>query len=193
MVQIGQAIVSLDIFEKQFVCNLAGCRGMCCVYGQSGAPLADDEIDVLREAYPKIKPCMTPAGVEVVEQQGVYATDIEDDKVTPLINDSEDCAYAGAENGVVYCAIEKAFLNGWINFRKPVSCHLYPIRITNCNGFDAVNYHQWDICSDALKLGKKTATPLYVFLKEPLIRKYGAEWYEQLCCVAEQLKNCQPE
>jgi len=181
MIQIGKAIVSLDIFEKQFVCDLGKCKGMCCVYGQSGAPLEDGEIAILQELYPKVKPYMSPAGIAIVEQQGVYTTDFDDDTVTPLVNDSEDCAYANTAKGVVYCAIEKAFTNGEINFRKPVSCHLYPIRITKYDAFEAVNYHHWDICCDALKLGKKKGKPLYVFLKEPLIRKYGAEWYEQLC------------
>ena len=185
MIQIGTAIISPDIFEKQFVCNLSECKGMCCVYGQSGAPLEDDEIAILEDVYPKVKPYMTPAGIAVVEQQGVYVTDFDNDKVTPLVGNSEDCAYTCTDKGVVYCAIEKAFMNGDIGFHKPVSCHLYPIRITKYDTFEAVNYHQWNICSDALRLGKKTGTPLYVFLKEPLIRKYGTEWYEQLCEAAQ--------
>ena len=182
MIQIGQAIVSLDIFEKHFVCDLARCKGMCCVYGQSGAPLEDNEIDVLKEIYPKVKQYMTLAGIAVVEQQGVYDTDWDYDKVTPLIGNSEDCAYSYKEKGIVYCAIEKAFTNSEIDFRKPVSCHLYPIRITKYNDFEAVNYHQWDICRNS---GEKTGTPLYVLLKEPLIRKYGDKWYEELCIAAE--------
>jgi len=186
MIQIGKAIVSLDIFEKQFVCNLTKCKGMCCVYGQSGAPLEDNEIAILEEIYPKVKPYMTPAGIAVVEQQGIYVIDFDNDKVTPLVGDSEDCIFANKEKGVIYCAIEKAFMNGEIGFPKPVSCHLYPIRITKYKDFEAVNYHQWDICKDALRLGKKTETPLYVFLKEPLIRKYGKEWYEELCLAARE-------
>ena len=189
MVQIGTAIVSLDIFEQQFVCNLPTCKGMCCVHGESGAPLEENEIAILQEVYAKVKPYMTTSGITVVEQHGVYDTDIENDKVTPLIGESEDCVYACTEKSVVYCAIEKAFMKGEITFRKPVSCHLYPIRITKYDDFEAVNYHQWSICSDALQLGKKTKTPLYVFLKEPLLRKYGAEWYEQLCLAAEHLKK----
>ena len=189
MLQIGPAIVSLDVFDKQFVCNLPACKGMCCVYGESGAPLEENEVAILQEVYAKIKPYMTPEGIAVVEQQGVYDTDIENDKVTPLVGQSEDCVYAYNEKNVVYCAIEKAFMNGEISFRKPVSCHLYPIRITKYDDFEAVNYHQWSICCDALQLGKKMKTPLYIFLKEPLIRKYGAEWYEQLCLAAEHLKE----
>ena len=188
LLQIGSTIVSLDVFEKRFVCNLAKCRGMCCVYGQSGAPLEDDEITILQEAYPKLIPYMTSAGIAAVEQHGMYVTDSDEDKVTPLIGDSEDCAYAFTKKGVVRCAIEKAFMNGEIKFRKPVSCHLYPIRITKYATFDAVNYHPWSICNDALILGKKKGIPLFVFLKEPLIRKYGAAWYKELCMAAELIK-----
>jgi len=189
MLQIGSAIVSLDIIEKKFVCNLAKCKGMCCVYGDSGAPLNDEEIAILKEIYPRVKPYMTREGIEVVERQGVCSTDFDNEKVTPLIGDSEDCVYSFCEKGVHYCAIEKAFINGETDFRKPVSCHLYPIRITKHKDFEAVNYHQWRICDDALECGKKKETPLYVFLKEPLIRKFGAKWYEQLCLAATKLKS----
>ncbi len=188
MIQIEQAIVSLDVIEKQFVCNLGKCKGMCCIYGESGAPLENDEVAILEQIYPKVKPYMTQAGIEIVEKQGVYTTDPDNDKVTPLVGDSEDCVYTYTEKGVVYCAIEKAYRNGETDFRKPVSCYLYPIRITKYDGFEAVNYHHWNICNDALRLGKKTSTPLYIFLKEPLIQKYGAGWYEQLCIAAEHLK-----
>jgi hypothetical protein len=128
---------------------------------------------------------MTPAGIEAVERLGVFDTDFDNDKVTPLIGNSEDCAYAFSRKDIVYCAIEKAFNEGRISFRKPVSCHLYPVRITKYDGFEAVNYHSWDVCRDALKAGKQKAVPLYVFLKEPLLRKYGADWYEQLCRAAQ--------
>ena len=132
---------------------------------------------------------MTDEGIAVVECQGVYDIDFDGDKVTTLIGDSEDCAFAFTEKGVHYCAIEKAFHNGVVDFRKPVSCHLYPIRITKYRDFDAVNYHYWQICDHALRRGEKEGTPLYVFLKEPLIRKYGAEWYEQLCIAAENIQS----
>ena len=183
MIKIGTAIVSLDIFEKYFVCDLAKCKGMCCIYGESGAPLEDDETDILEKIYPKVKRYMTRAGVAVVEKHGVYATDLDYDRVTPLIGNSEDCAYSCKEKDVVYCAIEKAFTNGEIGFRKPVSCHLYPIRITKYNDFEAVNYHHWNVCKNS---GEKTGTPLYIFLKEPLIRKYGSGWYEELCIAAKE-------
>ncbi len=186
MIQIENAIVSLDIFEKKFVCNISKCKGMCCVYGESGAPLEEEELTILEQVYPKVKPYMTQEAIDVVEKEGVYVTDFDNDTVTPLVG-AEDCVYTCSENGTIFCAIEKAYLSGEINFRKPVSCHLYPIRITKYTDFEAVNYHQWNICSDALKLGIQTGTPLYVFLKEPLIRKYGEEWYEQLCIAARHL------
>ena len=189
MVQIGSVIVSLDILEKRFVCHPAKCKGLCCVYGESGAPLIDEEIDVLQKVYPKVKTYMTPAGIAIVEQDGVYVTDSDNDKVTPLIGNGEDCVYSFNEKGVYYCAIEKAFVKGETDFRKPVSCHLYPIRITKYKAFEAVNYHHWHICSDAPELGEKTGIPLYIFLKEALIRKYGDEWYHQLCLAAEGLKK----
>ena len=183
MVQIGSTVVSFDILEKNFECDLAACKGMCCVYGESGAPLEDNEVAILQEIYPKIKPYMTYAGIEVVEQTGFYDTDIEYDKVTPLIGDSEDCVYCYKENGIAHCAIEKAFLNGEIDFQKPVSCHLYPIRITKYDEFDAVNCHHWDICKNAGSM------PMYVFLKEPLIRKYGSEWYDELCIAVKDISK----
>ena len=189
MLEIGSTIVSLDIVEKHFVCDLAKCRGMCCVLGESGAPLEDDEIEILTEILPKVKPFMTAAGISAIEKKGVYEIDFDNDKVTTLINDSEDCAFAFREKEIVYCAIEKAFTSGEIDFRKPVSCHLYPVRITKYKEFDAVNVHYWKICDDALTLGKKEGTPLYVFLKEPLIRKYGKEWYEKLIHYGNIIKS----
>ena len=189
MVQIDNKIVSTEIFETLFVCDVSKCKGMCCVYGDSGAPLEDDETAVLKDIFPKIKKYMTPQGIEAVEQNGYYEIDFDDEKVTPLVGNSEDCAYSFRENDIVYCAIERAFTNGDIDFRKPVSCQLYPIRITKYSGFEAVNFHHWKICSDAHKLGKNCGTPLYIFLKEPIIRKYGAHWYEQLCKAAEHFQT----
>ena len=180
--------MSNDIFEKQFACHLPKCRGMCCVYGESGAPLEDHETEILRDIFAQVKPYMTAAGIAAVARQGAYTTDCDYDKVTPLIGDSEECAYAFSDGSTYYCAIEKAFLKGVITFRKPLSCHLYPIRITRYDDFEAVNYHAWNVCGKALTLGKKKGTPLYVFLKEPLIRKYGADWYAELCVAAKELE-----
>ncbi|MDR3094084.1 MAG: DUF3109 family protein [Bacteroidales bacterium] len=186
MFQIGNAIVSRDIFEKKFVCDLRKCKGLCCVQGDSGAPLEEEEIAVLEEILPAVKPYMTSEGLAIVEKEGVFVTDSDGDKVTPLVGSKEDCVYSFYRKGCAYCAIEKAYNERKINFQKPVSCHLYPIRITRYTDFEAVNYHQWQICRDALATGEKTGTPLYVFLKEPLIRKYGKEWYEELLLFKEQ-------
>jgi len=196
MLQIGSSIVSLDVLETHFVCDLSGCMGKCCILGDSGAPLEDGEIDILSEIFPKVKPFMTPAGIAVIEEQGMYSIDFDCDKVSPLIGDLEDCAFSFIEHGITYCAIERAFLTGAIEFRKPVSCHLYPVRITKYDEFEAVNFHKWHICKDAIDLGKKKGTPLYIFLKEPLIRKFGLDWYEDLCVAAhhffsEKEKSCE--
>ncbi|MDR0814600.1 MAG: DUF3109 family protein [Bacteroidales bacterium] len=186
MFQIGNAIVSRDIFEKKFVCDLRKCKGLCCVYGDSGAPLEENEITVLEKILPEVKPYMTPEGLAIVEKKGVFVTDGDGDKVTPLIGTQDDCVYAFYHKNIACCAIEKAYNEGKIDFQKPVSCHLYPIRITRYTDFEAVNYHQWHVCSDALTAGEKSGTPLYVFLKESLIRKYGQQWYDELLLFKKQ-------
>ena len=189
MIEIDTTIISRDILERHFVCHLSECKGMCCYYGNSGAPLEDDELEILTEIYPTVKPHMSPEGIDIVEQQGVYVIDFDDEKVTPLVGDEEECAYAVKDdNNVFHCAIEKAYINGEISFRKPLSCNLFPIRITKYKDFDAVNFQHWRACDDALLLGQQKNIPLYVFLKEPLIRKYGEQWYEQLCKAAAELE-----
>ena len=189
MLQIGSTIVSLEVLEKHFMCRLQSCKGICCVCGQSGAPLEEDEIIILQNIIEKLKPYMTTAGIEVVEKKGVFDIDFDNDKVTPLVGNSEECAFCFYDEDIAFCAIEKAFLSGETDFRKPVSCHLYPIRITKYKDFDAVNFHSWNICNNALLFGKQKKMPVYIFLKEPLIRKYGAEWYEQLNYAASELIN----
>jgi Protein of unknown function (DUF3109). len=186
MLQIDNTILSFDIFEKKFVCDLGKCKGACCVHGDSGAPLDDEEVGVLERIFPEVKLFMRAEGVEAVKAQGTSVIDSDGDKVTPLVN-GEECVYVVFENGVTKCAIEKAFEAGAIAFQKPVSCHLYPIRITKYADFEALNYHEWDICSPALACGKKTNVPLYVFLREPLVRKYGEAWYEKVTLASEEV------
>lgn len=147
--------------------------------GDAGAPIEEDEIPILEKIYPQVKPYMTDAGVAVVEKEGVSALDNAAEPCTPLVNNRE-CAYVVWENGNALCAIEKAFRDGKIDFKKPISCHLYPIRVDNFGEFTAVNYHEWDICKCAVKKGRDMDVPLYVYLKEPLIRRFGTEWYEEL-------------
>ncbi|WKS95567.1 DUF3109 family protein [Riemerella columbina] len=185
MIQIEDKIISEDIFTEEFVCNLSRCKGACCIEGDAGAPLEASETHILEEIYPKIKPFLRPEGIEAIEQQGTSVEDFEGDLVTPLIDD-RDCAYViFDENGITKCGIEKAYEAGVIDWRKPISCHLYPIRATEYSTFTALNYHEWNICSDACQLGKELKVPVYQFLKTPLIRKYGEAFYQTLTEAAE--------
>jgi len=179
MIQIGRALLSFDVVEKHFVCDLEKCKGACCVEGDSGAPLSRAETKILRDIYPQVKPYMTPEGIQEIERQGTHIVDFEGDLVTPLVNDQQ-CAYVIYKDGITLCAIEKAYLDKKIDYRKPISCHLYPIRITEYTEIDAVNYDIQTICKDACTLGENLKVPVYKFLKEPLIRKYGEEWYKEL-------------
>lgn len=179
MLQIGDVLVSFDIFEKKFACDLAVCKGICCVEGDYGAPLEEEEISRIAENYGAVKSYMTPEGKEAVERQGFAVKDCEGEWVTPLVNGRE-CAYAIEENGCCWCAIEKAWTERKSVFRKPVSCHLYPIRATRYPAFEALNYHKWKICSCARDNGFRLGIPLYRFLKEALIERYGEEWYAEL-------------
>ena len=186
MIQIDDKLISEDLFSEEFVCNLAKCKGICCVEGDAGAPLDEDETKILDEIYPKIKPYLRPEGIQAIEEQGIYTLDFEGDLVTPLVNNAE-CAYViFDEKGYTKCAIEKAYEDGVIDWQKPISCHLYPIRITEYSNFSAINYHEWDICSDACTLGKELGVKVYQFLKKPLIRKYGEEFYQTLSEAAEE-------
>lgn len=186
MIQIDDKLISEDLFSEEFVCNLAKCKGICCVEGDAGAPLDEDETKILDEIYPKIKPYLRSEGIQAIEEQGTYTLDFEGDLVTPLVNNAE-CAYViFDEKGYTKCAIEKAYEDGVIDWQKPISCHLYPIRITEYSNFSAINYHEWDICSDACTLGKELGIKVYQFLKKPLIRKYGEEFYQTLSEAAEE-------
>ncbi len=184
MFQVENTLVTEDLFEKEFVCNLNACKGICCVEGDSGAPLLDDEKKILDDIYEQVKPYLTKKGIEVIESLGKYIIDFQGELTTPLINNKE-CAYIVKEdNGNYSCGIEKAFLDKKIKWQKPISCHLYPVRVKDFSGFFAVNYDKWDICSDACVLGQQLKVPLYKFLKEPLIRKFGNEWYKEIEIIA---------
>ncbi|MFT4660879.1 MAG: hypothetical protein ACI8XB_001148 [Patiriisocius sp.] len=189
MIIIGDKLVSEDLFEKHFVCDLSACKGECCVSGDSGAPLAKGESDKLKEVLEKVKPYMKEDGLRAVEQQGVSVIDSDGDEVTPLINGKE-CAFTFFDDkGIAKCSIEKAYREGEIDFYKPISCHMYPIRVKQLSDFTALNYHHWPICEAACDLGDKLKVTAHQFLKEPLIRAYGEEWYEQLGIVFEQWKG----
>jgi len=188
MIQIGKTICSFDLFDQHFRCDLNTCKGACCVDGDSGAPLEPDEVHEIAKSYPHFKPYLENQYIQVIEEEGFSVIDKDGDLVTPLYNHRE-CIFTYKENGITSCAIEKAFFEGKISFQKPISCHLYPIRITKHESFDAVNYQQIDICRPGRVCGLAQKIPLYRFLREPLIRKYGQDWYEELEIAAEELKN----
>lgn len=181
MLAIGDTLISEDIFDKKFVCDLSACKGECCVSGDSGAPLDKEELDILNSVYEQVKPYMVPKGIQAVEKRGAFVKDADGDYTTTLVSDGEECAFVYFdENNIAKCAIEKAYLEGKINWKKPISCHLYPIRINQYKNYDAVNYHSWSICKPACDCGEKLDIPVYKFLKEPLVRKYGEGWYNEL-------------
>lgn len=179
MIVIDDTIVSLDLIEQSFVCNLKSCKGECCVEGDAGAPIEKDEVNELLKCIDVVKEYMRPEGIESLEINGLYTIDDDGDLVTPLI-EGKECAFVIYEDGISKCAIEKAFYEKETNFLKPISCHLYPVRLAKYNDYTAVNYHEWHICKSAVKLGKKQGVPVYQFLKEPLIRQFGEAWFEEL-------------
>ena len=177
--QIDDKLISEQLFEKKFVCDLKSCKGSCCVEGDSGAPLEDNEVIILKEIYPIIEKYLTETAKKVIKKHGLSMIDADGDTVTPLINNRE-CVYAYRENGILKCGIEKAFLNGEISFRKPISCYLFPVRVKEYKDFIAVNYEEEKICKPALILGEKLGTPVFRFLKKPLIQRFGQNFYDDM-------------
>ena len=181
MILVGKAVISDDIKNNFFVCDLEKCKGACCVEGDVGAPLEKSETEILDNIYPQIKDYLSREGRETIEEFGTWVSDRDGDKVTPTIGNNEACAYAIVdEKGILKCGIEQAYLEGKTDFKKPISCHLYPIRVTKYDDFEALNYDRWDICDPACALGDKLGVPIYKFLEEALIRKYGKAWYQEL-------------
>ena len=180
MLQIQNALVSLDLAEEFFVCDLAKCLGQCCIEGDAGAPITEDEKKKLEEVLPVVWDDLLPAAREVIERQGVAYTDEEGDLVTSLV-DGRDCVFTTyAPGGMCLCAVEKAFREGKCDWSKPMSCYLYPLRLTEYPDFTAVNYHRWKICKCARTLGRKEGVRLYEFMRGPLTERFGAEWYDEL-------------
>lgn len=181
MVQIGETVVSFDLFEETFCCDLGKCLGACCIEGDAGAPLEEAEIAELEELLPAIRDELNPEARRIVDQEGVAYIDQEGELVAQIV-DGRQCvfAYRDEKDGCLKCLIERAFRQGRTSFMKPISCHLYPVRLERFNSFTAVNYHRWELCRDARCLGSKLNLPLFRFLKEPLIRRFGAEWYAEL-------------
>jgi hypothetical protein len=182
----GNTLISEDILEKEFVCNLSACKGACCVEGDYGAPLLESELEDIDRNLEAIKEYMTPEARKKIAKGGYSELDPDGDLVTKCIS-GRDCVFAISENGIYKCAMEKAYEDGKTDFHKPISCHLYPIRISEVGEYEALNYNKWEICSAACTLGKKLSVPVYSFLKGPLMRKYGAEWYKGLEEIAEAM------
>ena len=189
MLQIDDTVVSLDLFDEQFVCDLNSCKGICCIEGDDGAPLEEEEVKIIEKLLPVIWDDLTEVSREVIRKQGVSYIDSDGEPVTSIVNGAE-CVFTYTDgNGMCKCAIEKAYREGKTSFYKPISCHLYPVRLQKYNDFLAVNYHRWSVCNCARRLGANLKVPVYKFLKEPLVRRFGVEWYEQMEIAAEELSG----
>lgn len=193
MIQIDDAIVALDIIEENFLCDLSACMGECCVEGESGAPLEKEEVAVLEEILPLVWDDLSTEAQKVIQKTGVAYKDTDGEMVTSIVN-GKDCVFTYYdEKGICKCAIEKAHKEGKTDFYKPISCHLYPIRLQKYRDFTAVNYHRWSVCKAAVALGNKEGLKIYQFLKTPLIRKFGEAWYNELCIAVDEYKKMKEE
>jgi hypothetical protein len=186
LVEISDKIVTTQLFDKKFVCDLSACKGACCVEGDAGAPLTFEEVSILENNLEHYLPYMRPEGIAEVEKNGVFYMHDENEPVTALVNGGE-CAFVYFdENNITKCSIERAHSEGKTNWKKPISCHLYPIRVKQFDTLTAVNYEKWSICEPACALGEQLAVPVYKFLKEPLIRAFGEDFYNEMDSVAKE-------
>ena len=188
MLRIDNTIFSFDLLEKKFRCNLPACMGNCCRYGDSGAPLTTSEVHILDDVWAEVEPYLRPEGVAAIKEKGKSITDFENERVTPLIG-NEECAYTILKDNILMCGIEQAWYDGKISFRKPLSCHLFPVRIKYYSDFRAVNYQELAICAAARQKGVREGIFVYEFLKEPLIRALGEDLYKDLCIAAIELRR----
>jgi len=186
MFQLGKTIVSEDLLDNKFVCNLNACKGECCVAGEAGAPVTKEETVILTKIFPLVKDFLKPEGIAAITKQGPYTTNPIGEFETTLIK-GKACAYAIFDkDNIAKCGIEEAYNQGVIDFKKPISCHLYPVRVQEYSQLTAVNYHSWPICDAACTLGESLKVPAYIFVKEALIRKFGQKWYDELDRVAAE-------
>ncbi len=187
MIEIGNTIVSLDVIESKFCCDLDHCKGACCIEGDSGAPVTTEEADTIEKLFPLFKEYLSVENIAEIEKQGFSLIDHDGDLVTPIVGRNE-CVFTFVDNkGITLCAIERAYFEKNTGFRKPISCHLFPIRITEYKRFDGVNYERLKICKAGRSCGKTNNLPLWKYLQEPLTRKYGDEWYNELKLVVENI------
>lgn len=189
MIQIDDVVVSLDVLREKFLCDLGACKGECCIEGDAGAPVELDEVAQLEEALPVVWNELSAAAQAVIDRQGVVYTDEDGDLVTSIVH-GKDCVFTCYDScGNCFCALEKAYREGRSSFYKPASCHLYPIRIKKIGDMTALNYHRWDVCRMAVEKGRQLNLPVYRFLKEPLVRRFGEAWYQELESAVEELKE----
>ena len=200
IIQVGDVLVSPDIFTEKFCCDLSKCKGRCCIEGDAGAPVTLEEIGLMEENVDSVWTELSASAQSLIDKQGVAYSDADGELVTSIVggrdcvftcyNDIKDESDGHTISNCCLCAFDCSFRKGDISWQKPISCALYPIREKHfSNGLTGINYHQWEICRDAVALGKKLNLPLYQFLKEPLIRRFGHEWYGELCSVANELKR----
>ena len=192
MILIEDILISEEILEKKFVCKLTACKGACCIEGDYGAPLTQDEILIIEDLLSVVKPYLSPASKEKINTEGFHTHDKDDRIAETALMDDGACVFMGRDKlGITFCSIEKAYYDGKTEFKKPISCHLYPIRVTKnkVTGFEALNYSYWDICSAACDNGEKKNIKVYEFVKDALIRKYGEEFYQELKAAAEHLEK----
>ena len=189
LLEIQDKVVSIDLFEKKFVCDLTACKGACCIEGDAGAPLTFEEVSIMEDDLEKIKPFMRPEGIAAVEETGVFYMDWDNEPVSTLVNEKE-CAFVTFDDkGTALCAIEQAHKAGKTEFKKPISCHLYPIRVKKYNEFTALNYNEWNICKSACACGDKLDVKVYKFLKEPIVRAFGEEFFTELETVDKEIEK----
>lgn len=189
MIQIDDTIISVDCLTEKFCCDLEACKGECCIEGDAGAPVELEEVEALEEALPVVWPMLSASAQAVIDRQGVVYTDEEGDLVTSIVN-GKDCVFTCyGEDGTCYCALERAYREGKTSFYKPISCHLYPIRLKRVGDCVALNYNRWNVCKMAVVKGRQLDLPVYRFLKAPLIRRFGEAWYAELESAVEELKQ----
>ncbi|MBR1520029.1 MAG: DUF3109 family protein [Bacteroidaceae bacterium] len=190
MIEILDTLVSLDLFKVMFCCDLEKCHGICCVEGDAGAPVTIEEVELLEEAVETatVWDDLTPEAQRQIDSEGVVYPDRDGELVTQIVND-KDCVFVKHEGGCAFCAIDAAFRQSKFHWQKPISCALYPVRLSTVGGMTAVNVHRWDICQPARELGKKLGIPVYQFLKEPLIRRFGQAWWDECHLAAGELKK----
>ena len=188
IVEIGDVLISEEVILEYFACDYPVCKGQCCIIGESGAPLKEEELEPIEANYDVFSPLMRPEGRQAVEEMGFFEIDRDGDLVTPLVPGSEECAFCLFENGNCFCSMERQYFAGACSFRKPISCQLYPIRVKELGaGRLGLNLHRWDICRCAFEKGRREGIRVYQFLKEPLVRAFGEEFYEALCMAAEKV------